>query len=130
MKSMFYFFLVTLFFLVISSCEKNKDNTPPTISFITPNENDTLTSSQTEYTIEFVAKDDHSLLKETLMISDENGKVLTSENRNIYGSTYTYKNTFSFGGTPGQIKKLKLTVIIEDEENNLNEMSIPFFVKL
>ena len=119
-----------IFILLILSCSKNKDTTPPTLRLISPKENDTLNAQKSEYNIEFEANDETSLFKEYLKIIDEQGNILTTEERSIYGSNYSYSNTFNFGGTSGKIKKLFLIISIEDSGYNKIEKSIPFSVKL
>lgn len=130
MKSINYVLKSLFILFVLSSCLKNEDLNNPTLTLISPKENDTLTDSQSEYNIQFKASDDVGLKSETLKITDETGKSLTSEKRNIYGTSYSYTNTFVFGGTPGKITKLYLSIEIEDEGSNITNDVIPFYVKL
>jgi hypothetical protein len=130
MKNKHFYLSLFVCFILLISCRKNKDTTPPTIELISPNENDTLTSSNSDYQIKFNAHDETKLSKENISIKDMNGTILTSENREIYGSDYYYSNTFMFNGTSGQLKKLILSIQIEDNAKNITVKSIPFFVKL
>jgi hypothetical protein len=118
-----------LFLIVFTSCKKISDTTPPTITFVTPHENDTLTNVNQEYEIKFLANDETNLLSETLTILDENNTPLSTETRSIYGVNYNYSNTFSFGGTPGKIKKLQLKVEILDEAKNRTTKTVCFYIK-
>ena len=130
MKSKIYFFLITSSVFNFISCNKQNDNINPTITLISPRENDTLVNSEKEYIIQFEAKDETGLLKEKLKVSDQSGVVLTSEERDLNGKTYSYKNSFIFGGTSGKLKTLFLDVEIEDEAHNKLTKRISFFVKL
>jgi hypothetical protein len=130
MKNKHFYLSLFVCFILLISCRKNKDTTPPTIELISPNENDTLTSSNSDYQIKFNAHDETKLSKENISIKDMNGTILTSENREIYGRDYYYSNTFMFNGTSGQLKKLILSIQIEDNAKNVTVKSIPFFVKL
>ena len=130
MKSKIYLFLIITSVINFISCSKQNDNINPTITLISPKENDTLLNSKKEYVIQFQAQDETGLLKEKLKISDQSGLVLTSEERDINGTLYSYKNTFIFGGTSGNIKSLFLDIEIEDEAHNSSTKRIPFFVKL
>ena len=129
MKAIDFSILFFVLFFAIS-CKKNEDKTKPTILLISPKENDTLTDYQSEYNIQFRATDDVGLKSETLKITDDSGKTLSSEKRSIYGTSYSYTNTFVFGGTPGKIIKLYLSVEIEDEASNITDNITPFFIKL
>jgi hypothetical protein len=126
-KKIFFFCILSL---CIISCKKVKDTSPPTIRFISPIENDTLVGSNKEYTIQFEAKDNLGLFSETLTIYDENNVTLSEETRSIYGTVYTYSNTFEFSGTPNKIKKIVLKVTIEDEAKNLTSQKIDCYLKL
>lgn len=117
-------------FIFCFSCTKQVDTLAPTIELISPEENDTLTSLKTDFYIQFKAKDETRLSKESISISDTNGIILSSESRKIYGTVYNYSNTFSFGGTTNQTKKLILTIKIEDEALNTINKVIPFYIKL
>ena len=44
MKNKHFYLSLFVCFILLISCRKNKDTTPPTIELISPNENDTLTS--------------------------------------------------------------------------------------
>ncbi len=117
-------------FIFCFSCTKPKDTLSPTIELNSPKENDTLTSEKSEYSIQFKAKDDIGLSEGFISISDTNGITLSSESKKIYGTVYNYSNTFSFGGTPNQTKKLMITIKIEDEAHNTAYKAIPFYIKL
>lgn len=130
MKNKFIYFILTICFILLISCQKNKDNIPPTIELVSPHESDTLTSTNSDYLIKFTAHDDTDLAKEFISISDVNGSVLTSENKVIYGSEYHYSNSFVFSGTNGQIKKLILLIKIEDKAGNNSIKSTTFYVKM
>jgi hypothetical protein len=130
MKSKIYLFLITISVFNFISCRKQNDNINPTITLISPKENDTLANSEKEYTIQFQAKDETGLLKEKLKVSDQSGVVLTSEERDLNGTVYSYKNSFIFGGTAGSLKSLFLEIEIEDEAHNRLTKRISFFVKL
>ena len=130
MKNKYFYLSLFVCFILFISCRKNRDTIPPTIELISPNENDTLTSSKSDYQIKFNAHDETKLSKENISIKDMSGTILTSENREIYGSDYYYSNTFIFNGTSGQLKKLILSIQIEDKAKNVTVKSIPFFVKL
>jgi hypothetical protein len=130
MKNKIIYFILSFCFIFFISCQKNKDNIAPTIELISPNENDTLTSTLSDYFIKFIAHDETELAKETISITDINGTVLSKENRIIHGTDYNYTNSFVFSGTKGQFKKLILEIKIEDKVGNNSMKSIPFFVKL
>lgn len=112
------------------SCTKTKNTLVPTIELISPKENDTLTSEKSEYSIQFKAKDDNGLSEGFISISDTNGIILISESRKIYGTVYNYSNTFIFGGTANQIKKLMITIKIENKVHDIASKTIPFYIKL
>jgi hypothetical protein len=112
------------------SCTKTKNTLVPTIELISPKENDTLTSEKSEYSIQFKAKDDNGLSEGFISISDTNGIILNSESRKIYGTVYNYSNTFIFGGTANQIKKLTITIKIENKAHDIASKTIPFYIKL
>jgi hypothetical protein len=112
------------------SCTKTKNTLVPTIELISPKENDTLTSEKSEYSIQFKAKDDNGLSEGFISISDTNGIILNSESRKIYGTVYNYSNTFIFGGTANQIKKLMITIKIENKAHDIASKTIPFYIKL
>jgi hypothetical protein len=130
MKNKHFYLSLLVCFISFISCRKNKDTIPPTIELISPNENDTLTSSNSDYQIKFNAHDETELSKENISIKDMSGAILTTENRVLYGSDYYYSNSFLFKGTKGQLKKLILSIQIEDNAKNITVKSIPFFVKL
>jgi hypothetical protein len=130
MKNKHFYLSLLVCFISFISCRKNKDTIPPTIELISPNENDTLTSSNSDYQIKFNAHDETELSKENISIKDMSGAILTTENRVLYGSDYYYSNSFLFKGTKGQLKKLILSIQIEDNAKNITIKSIPFFVKL
>ena len=112
------------------SCTKTKNTLVPTIELISPKENDTLTSEKSEYSIQFKAKDDNGLSEGFISISDTNGIILNSESRKIYGTVYNYSNTFIFGGTANQTKKLTITIKIENKGHDIASKTIPFYIKL
>jgi hypothetical protein len=120
--------LISTFLFI--SCKKNQDNLPPTIEVYTPNEEDTLESTNSEYEIKYKAHDENTLSKSILSIKDIYGTEFASEDRDINGSDYTYKNTFTFSGTKGQIKKLSLMITIFDKSKNTTSKNVHFFVKL
>lgn len=125
-------YILSLFvtsFLIIS-CKKSQDKTPPTIEFYTPKENDTLTSINSEYEIKFIAHDETNLSKEYISITDSNGELLSSEERDIFGADYYYSNTFIFNGTKGQLKKLTLHIKVKDKSENTCDKMVIFNVKL
>jgi hypothetical protein len=124
------FTISLVLFIFCFSCTKQKDTLAPSIELISPKEYDTLTSEKSEYSIQFKAKDNKGLSEEFISISDTNGIILSSEYRKIYGTVYNYSNTFIFGGTPNQIKKIMITIKIEDEARNTAYKAIPFYIKL
>ena len=115
---------------LIISCKKNQDKTIPTIELYTPKENDTLSSTNLEYEIKFNAHDETMLSKEFISIIDADGTVLTSEERDIFGTDYYYSNTFIFNGTKGQLKKLTLHIRVIDKSGNTCEKMVVFNVKI
>jgi hypothetical protein len=115
---------------LITSCKKNQDKTIPTIELYTPKENDTLSSTNLEYEIKFNAHDETMLSKEFISIIDADGTVLTSEERDIFGTDYYYSNTFIFNGTKGQLKKLTLHIRVIDKSGNTCEKMVVFNVKI
>ena len=117
-------------FIFCFSCTKPKDTLSPTIELISPKENDTLTSEKSEYSIQFKAKDDIGLSEGFISISDTNGITLSSESKKIYGTVYNYSNTFLYGGTSNQTKKLMITIKIDDEAHNTTYKTIPFYIKI
>lgn len=114
--------------LLTTSCVKDKQ--PPVIEIIKPLDNDTLSLINSNFLIQFKATDETDLSKESLSISDNEGNVLTTESRKIYGTVYNYTNSISFNGTQGKVKNLILTIKIEDSEKNSTTKSILFNVKL
>ncbi len=114
--------------LLTTSCVKDKQ--PPVIEIIKPLDNDTLSLINSNFLIQFKATDETDLSKEFLSISDNEGNVLTTESRKIYGTVYNYTNSISFNGTQGKVKNLILTIKIEDSEKNSTTKSILFNVKL
>jgi hypothetical protein len=121
--------ILSLFLVTLFSCSKENaiDTTAPILSMITPLQNDTLTTK--EIAIQFKATDNESLATETLSILDENNKILYSETKSIYGTSYSYTNSIEIGGT-NQTKRLTIKIECSDKSSNTTTNTTRFLVKI
>lgn len=114
--------------ILLSSCSKMGDTEKPKITITSPIHKDTIYGSETEVLMQFTASDNASLTSLILEIKDSNGSVLFADSKQIFGTSYTYKNSFVITKTPLKTRELTMFVHITDESNNEEVTSTTFFI--
>ncbi len=121
-----FFSIIALY--SITSCSKLSDTEKPKITITSPSQNDTIPGSISEVTMEFITTDNATLSSLILEIADKNGSSLFADTKQIFGSSYTYKNSFDVIKHPLKTKELTMTVHIIDEGKNEAISSTTFFL--
>lgn len=114
--------------VTFTKCKKVNDTEKPKISITSPINKDTLPVSQSEVLMQFTATDNKDLSSMIIDISDDVGNNYYGESKEIYGTTYTYKNSFNILVHPSKIKTLTMTVHILDQSKNETIESSTFFL--
>ena len=125
MKFMFFSILALFFF---TGCSKLSDTEKPKITITSPVQNDTIAGSISEVQMEFIATDNATLSTFILEITDNNGSSLFADSKQIYGSSYSYKNSFVVLKHPLKTKELTMIVHIVDEAKNETISSTTFYL--
>ena len=120
--------LICCFGLVIfAQCGKMTDKIKPTVTIISPLTKDTILGTESEVVMQFNAKDDNALTSLILEINDVNGINYFADTKQIFGTSYSYKNSFSVS-KHSKIKELIMTVHVLDENKNETVVSSDFFL--
>lgn len=114
--------------IVFSRCSKMGDTEKPTINISSPTINDTISGNEDEVIMQFTATDNESLSTLVLEIQDTNGVNLFADSKQIFGTNYSYKNSFLILKHPLKTKELFMTVHISDESHNEHVSSTRFFL--
>jgi hypothetical protein len=123
---LFAFLLIGLIYF--SSCSKGSDSQKPVVTIITPIAHDTIPNSESEIMMQFTATDNSSLSSIILEINDANGSNVYADTKEIYGTSYSYKNSFVILKHPLKTKELIMTVHVLDENKNETIVSDDFFI--
>ena len=123
-------YVVFCFFtsILLSSCSKMGDTEKPKVTITSPNQKDTISGSVSEVSMQFNASDNISLSSLILEITDSNGSVLFADSKQIFGTSYAYKNSFVITKHPSKIKELTMVVHISDESHNEEITSATFYL--
>ena len=113
--------------LLFTQCGKLSDSVKPVITIISPIHKDTIPGEENEVVMQFTASDDKALSSLILEINDENGINYFADTKQIFGTSYSYKNSFIVF-KHSKIKELIMTVHVMDENKNETVVSSDFYL--
>lgn len=116
-EAMKFFFVLFTFLFSILGCSKLNDIEKPVITIISPNQNDTITASYSEVSLQFTATDNIALSSLILEINDTNGSTYFADSKKMYGKNYSYKNSFVVLKNT-KLKALVMKVHVLDDAKN------------
>ena len=123
------FIPLCLYFLtLLTGCNKVGDTEKPKVSISYPINNDTIPVTESEVIMQFTATDNTALSSLILDITDVNGNSFFADSKEIYGTSYNYKNSFSILIHPSKTKELIMTVHILDENKNESISTSTFYL--
>ena len=108
-------------------CGKLSDKVKPMITIISPHTKDTIPGVDNEVTMQFTASDNDALTSLILDISDINGINYFADTKQIFGTSYTYKNSFIVS-KHSKMKELIMTVHVLDENKNETVVTSDFYL--
>jgi hypothetical protein len=119
-----------LFVLVINiQCtKKNADTIVPSISLVTPKNNDTINGLQSLIPIEFVVTDNYRLDEMEMNIYDSIGKNVAQEKTAIFGTSFHYTNVINFQSSSTKMRELELEIKIKDKSGNSQSSRTKFYI--
>lgn len=112
----------------IQCTKKNADTTVPSISLVTPQNNDTINGLQSEIPIEFIATDNDRLDEMEMNIYDSIGKNVAHEKTSIFGTSFHYTSAINFQSSSTKRKELELEIKIKDKSGNSQSSRTKFYI--